>query len=52
MRSDAVVTDGSSWNVLVCGVRQGRMYAVVNGVPMTSAADRRDIAIVALPPME
>ncbi len=31
-----VVADGETWNVLVCGIRFGQMYASVNGVELTS----------------
>jgi hypothetical protein len=37
MTAGNVVADGSAWNVLVCGIRQGRMFAAVNGVPLRSA---------------
>lgn len=32
IRSEAVVADGTTWNVVVCGIRQGRLWAQVNGV--------------------
>lgn len=32
-----IVADGRSWNVLVCGMRQGRLFAAVNGTPLRSA---------------
>ncbi len=36
MVSENVVADGETWNVLVCGIRYGQMYASLNGVPMTT----------------
>lgn len=38
MSTRGVVADGSSWNVLVCGIRYGQMYASLNGTPL--ATDR------------
>lgn len=32
LRSRDVVADGKTWNVVVCGMRQGRLFAAVNGV--------------------
>ncbi|WFB34983.1 hypothetical protein P3T73_12520 [Kiritimatiellota bacterium B12222] len=32
--ADNVVADGKTWNVVVCGIRYGQLYASVNGVPM------------------
>jgi hypothetical protein len=37
MTASNVVADGTSWNVLVCGIRQGRLFASVNGVALQSA---------------
>ena len=34
MATQEVVADGEAWNVLVCGIRWGQMYAVVNGVEL------------------
>ena len=31
MTSEDVVADGKTWNVLVCGIRYGRLFASVNG---------------------
>jgi hypothetical protein len=31
MKTQDVFTDGESWNVVVCGIRYGQMYASVNG---------------------
>ncbi|MDR1190469.1 MAG: hypothetical protein LBK60_02245 [Verrucomicrobiales bacterium] len=41
LSSKAVVADGKTWNVLVAGMRQGRMFAALNGVAM--AADREQL---------
>lgn len=38
MTSADVVADGRSWNVLVCGMRQGRMFATLNGVALRTAS--------------
>lgn len=42
MTTDAVVADGESWNVLVCGIRYGRLFASVNGVTLSSAEPQPD----------
>ena len=34
MVADNVVADGKTWNVLVCGIRYGQMFASVNGVEL------------------
>ncbi len=34
MSTKHIVADGRTWNVLVCGVRFGQMFASVNGVPL------------------
>lgn len=34
MVADNVVADGKTWNVVVCGIRYGQMFASVNGVPL------------------
>ena len=36
MSTRDVVADGESWNVLVCGIRYGQMYASLNGVPLST----------------
>lgn len=36
MVSKDVVADGKTWNVVVCGIRWGQMYASVNGRPLTT----------------
>ncbi|MDA3874448.1 MAG: hypothetical protein PF795_10885, partial [Kiritimatiellae bacterium] len=36
MTADNVVADGETWNVVVCGIRYGQMYASVNGVPLST----------------
>lgn len=36
MSTKAVIADGKTWNVLVCGIRYGQMYASVNGVELES----------------
>jgi hypothetical protein len=38
MTARNVLADGRSWNVLVCGIRYGRMFASVNGVPLAARA--------------
>jgi hypothetical protein len=37
MFSKAVITDGKTWNVLVAGIRQGSMFAALNGVELATA---------------
>ncbi len=34
MQTNEIATDGETWNVLVCGIRYGQMYASVNGTPL------------------
>lgn len=34
MSTKNIVTDGEGWNVVVCGIRYGQMYASVNGIPL------------------
>ena len=34
LRSSSVITDGTSWNVAVFGMRQGNLFLDVNGVPV------------------
>lgn len=36
MTSENVVADGRTWNVLVCGIRYGQMFASVNGLPLAT----------------
>lgn len=36
MNTHDVFTDGESWNVVVCGIRYGQMFATVNGRPLTT----------------
>ncbi|QNN21634.1 hypothetical protein HED60_04880 [Planctomycetales bacterium ZRK34] len=36
MTTDRVVADGKTWNVLVCGIRYGQMFASVNGVALAA----------------
>ena len=36
MSTRNVIADGKSWNVLVCGIRYGQMYASVNGVSLST----------------
>ena len=33
---DNAIADGETWNVLVCGMRYGQIFAELNGVPLTS----------------
>ncbi len=37
MRAQHVVTDGTTWNVLVCGIRYGNMYASLNGSALSTS---------------
>ena len=37
MLAENVIADGKTWNTLVCGIRQGLMYAAVNGVTLKTA---------------
>jgi hypothetical protein len=36
MTTKNIVADGKTWNVLVCGIRQGQMFASVNGLTLAS----------------
>lgn len=41
MRSkNHVVADGKTWNVLVCGIRQGRLFAAVNGYNLVAEKEQ------------
>lgn len=40
MTTHGVAVDGKTWNVLVCGLRQGRMFASVNGVMLETAEEQ------------
>ena len=40
MKTRNVVTDGRTWNVVVCGIRQGRMFAAVNGAPLATETEQ------------
>lgn len=40
--SNAVVADGVAWNVLVFGIRQGRLWAELNGVAMSPDSPQPD----------
>lgn len=40
--SGPVVDDGKNWNVLVCGIRYGQLYAALNGIPLKTAAPQPD----------
>jgi hypothetical protein len=37
MSTKDVFTDGESWNVVVCGIRYGQMFASVNGIELSTA---------------
>ncbi len=37
MNTSAIHTDGKTWNVVVCGIRYGQMYASVNGHVLTTS---------------
>ncbi len=36
MTTKNVVADGKTWNVVVCGIRYGQMFASVNGTPLAT----------------
>jgi hypothetical protein len=36
MTTKNVVADGKTWNVVVCGIRYGQMFASVNGEPLST----------------
>ena len=36
MATKAIVADGKTWNVIVCGIRYGQMFASVNGVLLST----------------
>jgi hypothetical protein len=36
MKTQNVFTDGKAWNVVVCGIRYGKMFASVNGVELST----------------
>ena len=40
MTSDAVVADGRTWNTLVAGIRQGRMFATLNGIALFTETEQ------------
>lgn len=40
MKARNVVADGRTWNVVVCGIRQGRMFAAVNGTRLASETEQ------------
>lgn len=42
MSSQAVFADGKTWNVIVCGIRYGRLFVALNGAPLASAAPQPD----------
>jgi hypothetical protein len=42
MATKNVVADGKTWNVVVCGIRYGQMYAAVNGTPLTTDTPQPD----------
>ncbi|MCM8529832.1 MAG: hypothetical protein NE330_01620, partial [Lentisphaeraceae bacterium] len=42
MVTSNVVADGKTWNTVVCGTRQGVMYASVNGTPLTTSGKQSD----------
>ena len=42
MLASNVVADGKTWNSVVCGTRQGVMYASVNGTPLTTIEKQSD----------
>ncbi|MCM8537727.1 MAG: hypothetical protein NE334_17430 [Lentisphaeraceae bacterium] len=42
MSASNVIADGETWNTVVCGTRQGVMYASVNGVKLSTAEQQPD----------
>ena len=42
MTARNVIADGMTWNVVVCGIRYGQMYASVNGVALTTDEPQPD----------
>ncbi len=42
MTSQAVVADGQTWNVVVCGIRSGQMFASLNGVALSTDKPQPD----------
>lgn len=42
MQSTEVIADGKAWNALVCGIRYGQMFAVLNGVPLSTVTPQAD----------
>ena len=40
MTSDAVIADGKTCNTLVAGIRQGRMFAALNGVALSTETEQ------------
>jgi hypothetical protein len=42
MVAENVVADGKTWNVLLCGIRYGQMYASVNGVELKTEKPQPD----------
>ncbi len=36
MNTKDVFTDGTSWNVVVCGIRYGQMFTTVNGIELST----------------
>ncbi|HHV44604.1 MAG TPA: hypothetical protein GXX57_08085 [Firmicutes bacterium] len=40
MNAKNVIADGKTWNVVVFGMRQGRMFASVNGVTLTTTEEQ------------
>ncbi|MBW3636025.1 MAG: hypothetical protein KY445_06100 [Armatimonadetes bacterium] len=49
MVTDNVVADGKTWNVLVCGIRYGQMFASVNGVELKTESPQQPRFSSALP---
>ncbi|MBN2712111.1 MAG: hypothetical protein JXR97_06695, partial [Planctomycetes bacterium] len=42
LTANNVVADGKTWNVIVCGIRYGQLFASVNGTPLTSPTKQPD----------
>ena len=42
MVSSNIIADGKTWNSVICGIRQGVMYASVNGVALSTEEKQAD----------
>jgi hypothetical protein len=39
---DRVIADGKTWNILITGIRYGKMYAALNGTPLSTLVKQPD----------